>query len=197
MPDTHEPEEIEVLDFDPRNLPKECLAAIGLATAAAAQTERIMESAISGCLGVDMEYGGAVVTHMNAPLRDNVLRAVAEIRIDDLDDLDELDDILDEIREAQVKRNNLVHNEWCVDPKDGLVYFLKQTARGSFKLNREKKSVESIEADASSIYAAGMELQSFLMARGLLPPFPPLDRLRSHKAKAARKKRRKAASGNV
>jgi hypothetical protein len=76
-------------DFDPRNLPQEMLAAIGLVTACSAQTEYIVEQGIAGCLGVDFEFGAAVTTHMAAPLRDHVLRAVAEIKIDDLDDLDD------------------------------------------------------------------------------------------------------------
>jgi hypothetical protein len=68
-------------DFDPRNLPRDLLAAIGLMTSSAAQNEHCVEAAIAGCLGVDVEYGSAVTTHMTAPLRNSVLRSVAEIRM--------------------------------------------------------------------------------------------------------------------
>ena len=100
-------------DFDPRNLPQEMLTAIGLVAACSAQTENIMEQGIGGCIGTDFEYGFAITTHMNAPLRDHVLRAVAEIRIDNLDDLDELDRLLDEINKASTKRNAYMHHTWC------------------------------------------------------------------------------------
>src|SRR3954464_10947754 len=70
------------LNFDPFNLPMKMLAAIGLITSCSSQTEHIIEEAIAGLLGVDVEYGFAVTTHMTAPHRDNVLRAVAEIRLD-------------------------------------------------------------------------------------------------------------------
>src|SRR5262245_25346937 len=98
-----------VYDYDPRNLPPDILAAIGLVTAASAQTEAIVEMAIGGCLGISVEYNTAVTTHMNAPLRDNVLRAAAEIKIDNLDDLDTLDEILDQIKVAFQRRNDYVH----------------------------------------------------------------------------------------
>jgi len=51
-------------DFDPHNLPQELLAAIGLALTSYAQTERLIQDAIAGCLGIDVEYGAAVTIHM-------------------------------------------------------------------------------------------------------------------------------------
>src|SRR5262245_39382817 len=71
-------------DFDPQNLSHDLLAAIGLMTACAAQTEFCVEVGIAGCLGVDAEYGQAVTAHMAMPLRFSVLKSAAEIRIDDL-----------------------------------------------------------------------------------------------------------------
>ena len=119
-------------DFDPHNLPNDVLEAIGLAMTSSAQTESIIEMAIAGCLKVEVDYGAAVTTHMSAPLRDSVLRAVAEIRIDDLDTLDELDRILDHIRdEVQPRRNAIAHHTWCRDPNTDEVFTVKQTARGS------------------------------------------------------------------
>jgi hypothetical protein len=60
---------MEHYDFDPRNLPQDLLAAIGLMTTSAAHTESCVDEAIAGCLGVDYEYGQAVTTHMTMPLR--------------------------------------------------------------------------------------------------------------------------------
>ncbi|MGJ0395213.1 MAG: hypothetical protein ACR65U_03145 [Methylocystis sp.] len=93
-------EPINVYDFAPHNLPQELLAAIGLMTASAAQTESIVESAIHGCLGIDFEYGMSVTTHMAMPQKFSALRSSAEIRIDDLDALDELDDIISDLEKA-------------------------------------------------------------------------------------------------
>src|SRR5262249_19922847 len=63
---------LEDYDFDPRNLPKDLLAAIGLMTTSAAHTESCVDEAIAGCLGIDYEFGQAVTTHMTMPLRFDV-----------------------------------------------------------------------------------------------------------------------------
>jgi hypothetical protein len=182
---------IKIFDFDPRNLPQDLLAAIGLATASAAQTESFIQEAIGGCLEIDVEYAAAVTTHMNAPLRDSVLRSVAEIRIDDLDDLDELDRLLDQINVAFSKRNGLAHHTWCRDPDDGRVFTVKQTSRTRLEMDLIEMTVNHVKSDALFIYNAGVDLQKFLSTRGLLPTFPP-ERPRGHKSKAARAARRKA-----
>jgi hypothetical protein len=182
----------KVYDFDPRNLPQDLLAAIGLMTASAAQTEICVQAGIAGCLGVDIEYGKAVTTHMAAPLRDSVLRAAAEIRINDLDALDELDQLLDAINDGYIKRNAIVHHSWCRDPDTGAVFTHKETSRARYESDLIPMSIDQVKSDALFVYSAGMSLYSFLMAHGLLPPFPPKDRFRGHKSKAARKKRREA-----
>jgi hypothetical protein len=46
---------LEHYDFDPRNLPPDVLAAIGLMTTSAAHTESCVDEAIAGCLGIDLE----------------------------------------------------------------------------------------------------------------------------------------------
>ena len=69
-----------VYDFDPRNLPEELLAAIGLTIASFVQIEGHLQSAIAGCAGIDIEYGKAITTHMSMPLKISVLRSVAEIQ---------------------------------------------------------------------------------------------------------------------
>ncbi len=96
-------------DFDPHNLPQKLLAAIGLALTSYAQTERMVQDAIAGCLGVDTEYGAAATTHMAMPLRFSVLKSVAEIRIDDLDALDELDELISKVEDAANRRNAIAH----------------------------------------------------------------------------------------
>ena len=184
--------EDDVFDFDPRNLPASYRKAIGLVAAASAQTESMVQYAICAFLQVDAEYGWAVTAHMNSQMRDQVLRATAEIRIDDLDALDALDDLMERIGAANGKRNGHVHAEWCRDPKTGLVYAASVKARGRVESTMVKVTVEDIKADADTIYKLGIELFNFVHAMGLEAPIPPPSRPRGHKSKAARKQRRKA-----
>ena len=63
----------------------------------------MIQEAIAGCARVNMEIGRALTTHMTAPLRIDVLRALAEITVDDLDVLDELDELIDQFNAAAKK----------------------------------------------------------------------------------------------
>jgi hypothetical protein len=177
-------------DFDPRNLPQDLLAAIGLMTTSAAHTESCLDEAIAGCLGIDYEYGQAVTTHMTMPLRFNVLKSAAEIRINDLDALDELDDLLDRLDEAFKKRNAVAHHVWCRNPKTGDVFMVKETARQRVEIEAIPMSADQVNSDALFVYNAGIALFSFLKAHNLLPPFPTTPRPRWHKSKEERRKRR-------
>jgi hypothetical protein len=176
------------LDFDPNNLPKEFLQAIGLAIACGAQTESVVSMAIGGCLGVDAEYAMATTTHMTLPLKFSVLKSVAEIRIDDLDDLDELDRLLDNVDKALGKRHEVAHASWCRNEDTGELFRVKQAARTRLEVDRAPVTSKEIAVDAAMIYAAGMALMTFIGARKLLPPIPPM-RPRGHKSRTARKKR--------
>jgi hypothetical protein len=179
-------------EYDPRKLPQEALAAMGLSVACAAQTEKVVEMAIGGCLGVNAIYSTAISTHMPMPLRFHVLKAAAEIKIEDLDDLDLLDEILDKIDKAMQKRNDVAHDTWCQILKTGQLFTHKTTARGSIAAELIPMDIPTIKKDSAAIYAAGMELMGFLISKNLLPPFPPDPVPRGHKTKAARKKRRES-----
>ena len=178
-------------DYDPHNLPREILAAIGLVATCASQTEGIIEMAIGGCLGVTVEYAAAVTSHMNAPMRDQTLRAAAEIKLDDLDALDELDRIMDSVNASFARRNLYLHNMIGADPS-GKIFATSITARGSVDVDIVPLTADSIRKDATAIYVAGMELMSFMRKHKILPKFPSAHRPRDHKTRAARKKRRKA-----
>jgi hypothetical protein len=180
-----------VYDFSPYNLPQDLLAAIGRVVACAAQTEHIVQMAIAGCAGIDFEYGGAITTHMNMPLRFSALRATAEIKIDDLDALDELDDLIDAIDKAFERRNAVVHHQWARDPETNLTGTMKETARTSYQMYLVPMTVADVERDALLLYTSGLKLFQFLKERGLLPREPEHPRPRFHKFKAERKKRRK------
>ncbi|MER9258639.1 hypothetical protein [Mesorhizobium sp. M0619] len=177
------------LNFDPRSIPLRHLQTIGLACAAYAQTEDHLQMAIAGCLGVDAELGWAVTSHMTAPLRENVLKSVAEIKLDDLDDLDKLDELIELVGKAAEKRNNIAHNLWCTDERTREVFVVKTSARGSVRADMIPMPLPKLREDADFIYEAGIELFRFLMAKNLIPALPSADRPRFHKTKAARKKR--------
>jgi len=182
---------IKEFDFDPHNFPGNIHRAIGLAVTCGAQTESVIAMAIAGCLGLDVEYGAAVTTHMTLPLKFSVLRSAAEIRIDSLDDLDTLDLLLDEVDKALGKRHIWAHANLCKDQDTGELFLIKQVARSRLEGDRVPVSAASIRADAETIYKAGMDLMAFITERGLLPALITPPRPRGHKAKAARKRRRK------
>jgi hypothetical protein len=176
-------------DFDPHHLPQKLLAAIGLALTSYAQTERMIQDAIAGCLGIDTEYGAAVTTHMAMPLRFSILKSIAEIRIDDLDALDELDELISKAEDAGNRRNAIAHHSWCHDPKTGEVFTVKETARSSYSMDLIPMTIDKVESDAEFIYEVGMEFMVFMRFNNIRPPIPPT-RPRFHKTKPERKKRR-------
>ena len=179
-----------VYDFNPNNLPQDALAALGLVAACSAHTEQIVQSAIAACISLTPDYAYAVTAHMSSPMRDHVLRAVAEIRIDSLDALDELDEILDNINEAFKLRNDYLHHSFCMHPKNNRLFISKITARGTVKAGLFPKSVSGIRKDAVFIYDAGIILAAFMHDHGLSAPAPDSLAPREHKTKAARKLRR-------
>ena len=179
------------LDFDPRNLPKEYLEAIGLASACYAQTENHVQLAIAGLLGVDIETGWALSTHMSAPLRESALKSLAELKLTDLDDIEKLDTLLDKVKKAGGKRNDIAHNLWCRDEKTGEVFHLLTDARTRVSVEQKPVSLNSVQSDATFIYDAGIELLGFLIAKNLVPALPSRDRVRFDKRKAIKDKKAK------
>jgi hypothetical protein len=166
------PQGNEVLDFDPQRLPEEYLAAIGLMSAAASSTDSIVEMAIAGMLGIDGEQGYAVTAHMAAPLRASVLKSAAEIVLNDPRALDELDHHLEAIKKAKEARNDYIHGSWCVRPSDEAVFLVQQKARTHVEVGSTPVTVDEIKSKALTLYEAGMNLMSFILAVDKLPALP-------------------------
>ena len=164
--------ENETLDFDPRNLPQEYLAAIGLMSAAASSTDGIMEYAIAGLLGLDAEQGWAVTAHMSAPQRTSVLRSSAEIVIESASALDELDIHLNARKAATDARNQMIHGSWSIRPSDGQVVLVKQEARTHVEVSLRAVSVDEIKGAALALYEVGMNLMRFCISFGIEPALP-------------------------
>jgi hypothetical protein len=158
-----------VYDFDPRNLPPELLRAVGLITAASAQTEHIMQEFIGGLLGIDAMEAIALTNHMAGPLKDQVARALIELNGTSAWSVDTVDDLLDAIKAATDKRNILVHNALARHPETGEVFSIRYQARGSLSVSMQRVNIEQIEKDAALIYEAGINLMRFMLAFGITP----------------------------
>lgn len=180
-----------VFDYDPNNLPTEAQAAIGLIVACSAQAEGVIEMAIAGCLGLDLITSQAITVHMSSPLRTDVLKSVAEMKIENPKDLHELDDLIDKLNTAMSKRNGVAHNAWCMNPNTKELFTEKRSARGSVEINRIPMSIVEITANASAIHSTSLQLITFLAEKGLMPPQPKSHLTRFHANKAARKHFRK------
>ena len=178
-------------DFDPLNIPADILQAIGLVAVSSAQTENVVEMAIGGCLGIMAHWGAAITAHMSVPLRDHVLRSIAQIRVDNLDHLDELDRLLDDINDAFKKRNLYLHSPIARDYETNQCFVAKVESRGELSSELIPTSVDQIKKDADIIRQAGLDLVAFMDGLGMSPTFPDRPDYRAHKTKAARKKRRK------
>lgn len=185
-------EPTKIYDFDPRNIPDDYLRAIGLMAMSSAQTESVVGEFIASVLRLDYAEAVALTTHMSAPLKDQICRAVYELNAPSVAAIDELDEILDEIKAASDARNVVVHNSLIRDPDTNEILSYRASARGSIMVSLQPVSVTQIEKDARRIYEAGMALMSYMVTRGLAPrdrsrPIrEPLDR-----KKTAREKRKR------
>lgn len=191
-PENSTPDEpIVIWDFDPRNLPPKFLRAIGLLAGASAQTEHIMGKFIGGLLGIDVIQSLAVTSNMAIPLKERVIRAVAELQAPNLMDLDRIDDLMDATISAFDKRNVILHNPFMIHPDTKEIFSHRLRVKGSMQLELRPITVEEIEQDAVALYEVGMDILRFIDSRELYPPLPtkPLRRApdRSKKARQTRR----------
>lgn len=156
-----------VYDFDPRNAPPEFLRAIGLVAAASAQTEHILQDLIGALLNIDNVQSVALAAHMSFPLKESVIRTLAELEAPDIPEVDAIDELLDAVKAALDKRNIIVHNALAMHPTNGEVYSYREKARGSLQAELKIITVEEIEKDATAIYEVGMDIMRFMMSRGI------------------------------
>lgn len=180
-----------IYDFDPRNLPPEYLRAIGLVTAAAAQTESILQKFLGGLLGIDSMQSMALTLHMSMPLKDDIIRSLAHLGAPDLKELDKIDDLLDTIKSAFKNRNYVVHDSFAMHPETKKVFRVSASARGTLEAKLIPVSVKEIEKHASTLYESGMDLMRFMSRRDIMPTDPtrPI-REAVDRSKKARKVRR-------
>ena len=158
-----------IYDFNPNNLPPEYLAAIGLVVASASQTDHVMRDFIGSYLGIDMAESLALGAHMSTPMKDDIIRALVELNAPRASDVDDLDDILDRVREATARRNAVAHNAFARHPDTGQIFSLRERARGSLQVDLKPIEVAELKEVATEMYASGMALMEYMMARGIGP----------------------------
>lgn len=182
-----------IYDFNPNNLPPDLLRAVGLVVAASAQTESIVQELIGALLGIDNIQTRALTAHLSAPLRDHIVRSLAELTAPSVSELDAIDDLMDRANRAAEKRNVIVHNAFTRDPRSGEIMSWREKARGSLEISLSPVSVEEMERTADEIYEVGMDVMRFMVNRGLGPTErtkPLFERIdRRPKARAGRRSR--------
>ncbi len=182
----------KVYDYDPRKLPQELLAAIGLAIASAGQTESVVADAIGAFAGSDIFCSLAITTHMAPKLKLDALGSLLEVQISDPEILADFDDHLAHIDTLFGMRNALAHDRWCRDPDTGEIYRIALSARGQINIRPVPTTVQDIRAHAAAMYQAGMHLQEMLVLAGFEPKFPADIRPPAHQTRDARRAFRKA-----
>lgn len=163
------PKPMLIYDYNPYSLPADYLQAIGLVVAASAQTESILQDFIGVLLGIDNIETLALTTHMAAPLKDHVIRALIELNASKASIVDEVDDLLDRVGDAMAKRNTIVHNSFAIHPDTGAIESHRLKARGSLQLDLVPVTVEELQEHAALIYEAGLDLIAFMTKCGLAP----------------------------
>jgi hypothetical protein len=180
-----------VFEFDPHKLPNDYLKAIGLVIVAANETESVLREFIGALLGIDNIESVALCTQMPFSLKNQIARALNELKASSASELDSLDDILDRIDQAMDRRNAIAHSSFPIHPDTGQVFRFKEKARGALSADLIEVSAEEIAEIAKEIHEAGLALISFMIERNLGPRHrqEPLREPISRK-KAARQKRR-------
>ena len=155
-------------DFDPRNLPNDVHEAIGLAVASSAQTEGMIDAAISTILGVNERIGRSLTAQHGLPGRVSMLRSLAHEANLPEDLHSALEFAIKQIESAVELRNAVVHRTYFRDPDTGQVFAWKVTAKKQLKSDVVPVIVEPIRQDAAKILGAGMDLADVLEAIDIL-----------------------------
>lgn len=111
--------EFKLFDFDPHNLPREILQAIGLVIACSVQTESTVEEVIGALFGLTVVPARILTTNMNMQVRAGVLRSAGEARWGDADTYKQFERIVSRVEKAVGERNRLAHLTWQRDPVTG------------------------------------------------------------------------------
>jgi hypothetical protein len=177
-----------IYDFNPNNIPDEYLKAIGRIMLCAAQAEDCVRTAIGVFLKIDNVETLALTTQLSTPLKNKILRAVAELNSASASMVDDLDDILDNINAGMERRNAVAHRSLCKNPESNEILIWKEKVRDSIELELKPITVNELNEIADNLLKASDELTAFLgrvggprIREGLLRE--PLNRTKTARAK--------------
>jgi len=77
--------------------------------------------------------------------------------------------VVQQLRQAQKLRNDLMHNGMGLNPESGHVEMARGTARGSVKVGVEKVTVADLRRASVSIHEAQLALYKLVLGRTLEP----------------------------
>jgi hypothetical protein len=179
-----------IYDFNPDSIPEEYLKAIGRIMLCAAQAEDSVRTAIGVFLKIDNIETLALTTQLSTPLKDKIIRAVAELNSASASMVDDLDDILDKINTGMEQRNAVAHRSLCKNPENNDILIWKERVSGSITLELKLITVEDLNGISDNLLAASHELTQFLARVGGPKHRDGLLREPLSRTRAARAKRR-------
>jgi hypothetical protein len=148
------------------------LKSIGLVATSWGLLETAINFSIWTVLGVTELQGRAITSNMSASQRINSLESIASARLGDASHLNELKTIVRRIRDAQAKRNRLVHAEWGTsdnywnppDPRTATASD-SRVKRGMLVLGKETYTADAIQEIGYEISNVCSELKVFIFNR--------------------------------
>ena len=151
-----------IYDFHPDSIPDEYLKAIGRIMLCAAQAEDCVRTAIGVFLKIDNVETLALTTQLSTPLKDKIMRAVAELNSASASMVDDLDDILDKINAGMERRNAVAHRSLCKNPDSNEILIWKEKVSGSIELELKPITVNELNEIADNLLEASHELTAFV-----------------------------------
>lgn len=160
------------LNFDGWPLPDQYLLEIGRVAALWA----ILESSLNLCIGKLAGFNDLndpkpfiLVTHSSFPQRLDILSALCEQLVQEFPSLKGYRAVIQQLRQAQRLRNDLMHYGMSENPESGQVEMAKGTARGTLKLGVEKVTIADLRRASMAIHEAQLALYK-LVLRKEIPP---------------------------
>lgn len=160
------------LDFHDWPLPDHYLMEIGRVAAIWAQLESFLNLCIGKLAGFnDLNDPKAfiLVTHSSFPQRLDILAALCEQLIGDFPNLEGYGEVVQQLRQAQRRRNDLMHYSMGVNPESGEVEMVKGTARGKLKVGVQKVSLVDLRRASMIIHDAQRSLYKLVLGRDVSP----------------------------
>lgn len=160
------------LNFDGWPLPDPYLLEIGRVAALWAMLESFLNLCIGKLAGFnDLNDPKAfiLVTHSSFPQRLDILSALCEQLVQEFPSLKGYGAVIQQFRQAQRLRNDLMHYGMAENPESGQVEMAKGTARGTLKVGVEKVTIADLRRASMAIHEAQLALYKLVLGKEILP----------------------------